>query len=139
MEQYEEIDLYRYTESREAETENFLQMQTAYIAYMMISSYFSSCRCQNKAREDNLFLHYSDMRQREQMSIETQLDHNFEKEFYDSLEKFSHMHCEVIFSNRGENIIVYFRTGFEELLVNVTPTGEYTFERCGKWPDEVGA
>ena len=124
-----EVDLYEYTEQREAESENFLQMQTAYIAYMMISSYFLTCKCQNKVKEENLFLHYSDMRQREQMAIESQLEREFQRSFYDCLDTLANLHCEVIFSMKGEDMVVYFHTGLEELTCTITPTGEYTFER----------
>ena len=123
-----EVDLYEYTEMREAEAENFLQMQTAYIAYMMIGSYFSSCNCENRVREKNLFLHYSDMRQRDQMSLESQVEREFLRTFHNSPPVFESLQCEVIFTKRKDSLLVYFHTGLEEVLVSITPTGEYSMD-----------
>ena len=123
-----EVDLYEYTEMREAEAENYLQMQTAYIAYMMIGSYFSSCHCENRVREKNLFLHYSDMRQRDQMSLESQVEREFLHTFHNCLSIFEGLQCEVVFTKREDNLLVYFHTGLEEAIVSITPTGEYSME-----------
>ena len=125
---YKEVDLFKESEVKEAEKVNSIQMQMMYIIYMIVGSYFSSCKCSNHVRETNLFLYYQDMRQGDQISKESKVEREFVHNYHGYLDTFADLACEVHFEFGEKESKVVFETGLEEVSATVRADGTFTFD-----------
>ena len=111
---------------------NKSQRENAYILYMMIGSYFRRCHCVSCGVEQNLYLYYQEMPMNRQTKAEEQVLRRFNRKF----EEFSHcledLECKVHIRYVKDNYIIYFATGFEEIIVTVYPNGQYKIVGYGK-------
>ena len=129
MAQYTEIDLNAMNSSSQSEeTGNETQMATAYIVYMMVGSFFKSCRLQSPIRMNSLRVHYAEMRVNSQLSVERRIERDFEEKYASFLDLFEESQCMVLFEEKGDQICVTFDTGFERLDVMVDKDGQVDFE-----------
>ena len=125
---YTEVDLFKEAEVMEAERVNSIQMQMMYIIYMIVGSYFQSCKCANQVRETNLFLYYQDMRQGDQISKESKVEREFVHGFHGYLETFAELAAEVHFEFGEKESKVFFETGLEEIVATVRADGTFSFD-----------
>ncbi len=131
MNNYQEVNLNEVKETLSEQTVNAPQRQTAYIAYMMVGSYFRSCQCESEMKEQNMKLHYLDMKKPKQERLEELVEKDFSTFFSSDLPALQELDSKVQFLEDGEDLMVCFLGRFGKLLVTITPKGEYIFIR--KW------
>lgn len=110
---------YKFVEKRKT-----TQEEIAYIAYMIIASYFHKTKCRNQNMADRLYLFYAEMKEAKQESKEQQIIAQAELLLKESKEVLSLMNCEVLISFRDHKYILDFITGFEQICVEVDSQGE---------------
>lgn len=118
---------YKFTEKT-----NNKQQQTAYVLYMIISSYFHKSICNTKLLEMSLFLHYRDLTGNRQEKLEQGIIEATEKKLQKVLPVLSQMNCEVSIRRRNGNYFLIFATGFESVSVVVDPQGNYHMDLAGE-------
>lgn len=101
------------------------QYAVSYIVYMIGGSYFHKCECRNKLEERRLFLHYTEMKQQNQIDEERKVIKSLEKLNKELLEKLGTLKCEAHFCQEGNNYFIDFQTGgFESLKCRIGMNGE---------------
>lgn len=101
------------------------QQETAYMLYMIISSYFHKCSCKSKALEENLFLYYKEIQKDRQVDKERQIIRVSEGTLKDSMSKISEMNAEATIYRTNGSYVIDFYTGFERIVVTVKENGHY--------------
>lgn len=101
------------------------QQETAYMLYMIISSYFHKCSCKSKALEENLFLYYKEIQKDRQVDKERQIIRVSEGVLGECLASMAQMNAEVFISKTDEMYVLRFYTGFEDIVVTVDDKGRY--------------
>ncbi len=114
---------YKFTEK----TDN-KQQQTAYVLYMMISSYFHKSICNNKVLETKLLLYYRELPVKRQEELEEKVIANIEKELEKILPVLCGMNCKVFICKQDEDYCLTFETGFEEVSAVVDSKGKYRLQ-----------
>lgn len=101
------------------------QQETAYMLYMIISSYFHKCSCKSKAVEENLFLYYKELQEKKQVEKERQIIKVSEGVLKDNIVDLAEMNAEAVISKVNDLYILSFYTGFERVVVTVDDKGCY--------------
>ena len=101
------------------------QQETAYMLYMIISSYFHKCSCKSKALEENLFLYYKEIQKDRQVDKERQIIRVSEGILKNSMSKISEMNAETTIYRTNGSYVIDFYTGFERIVVTVNESGHY--------------
>ena len=101
------------------------QQETAYMLYMIISSYFHKCSCKSKALEENLFLYYKEIQKDRQVDKERQIIRVSEGVLKDNMTDLAEMNAEAVISKADDLYILSFYTGFERIMVTVDEKGCY--------------
>ncbi len=101
------------------------QQETAYMLYMIISSYFHKCSCKSRALEENLFLYYKEIQKDRQVDKERQIIRVSEGVLGECLASMAQMNAEVCISKTDEMYVLRFYTGFEDIVVTVDDKGRY--------------
>lgn len=101
------------------------QQETAYMLYMIISSYFHRCSCKSKALEENLFLYYKELGENRQVEKERQIIRVSEGVLKDNMTELAEMNAEAVISKADDLYILSFYTGFEMIVVTVDGKGRY--------------
>ena len=101
------------------------QQETAYMLYMIISSYFHKCSCKSKALEENLFLYYKEIQKDRQVDKERQIIRVSEGILKDNMADLAEMNAEVVILKVNDLYILSFYTGFEMIVVTVDEKGRY--------------
>ena len=101
------------------------QQETAYMLYMIISSYFHRCYCRSKVLEEKLFLYYQELQENKQVEKERQIIRVSEGVLKDTMADLAEMNAEAVISRAGDLYILSFCTGFERILVTVDEKGCY--------------
>ena len=129
MAQYTEINLNAANSSSQSEeTGSENQLAAAYIVYMMVGSFFKSCKLQSPIRMNSLRVHYAEMRVNSQLSVERRVEKDFEERFASYLDLFAESQCLVSIRDSGDVICLTFDTGFEQLKATIDREGQYDFE-----------
>ncbi|MBQ9065381.1 MAG: hypothetical protein IJ123_08045 [Blautia sp.] len=127
MGKFKEVDLNAATESQSGEGNSEVQLATAYIIYMMIGSYFKSCKPLSKIRINSLFVHYADMRVNSQFSVERRVEWEFTEHFSDYIPLFNESICEAGIREDKDKLYIDFNTGLEKLTAAIDAEGKYEF------------
>lgn len=114
---------YKFTEKR-----NDIQEQTAYVVYMIVSSYFHKSICNSGALETSLYLHYLEMPKNRQENLEKQVIRRSEQDLGEVMSVLSQMNCEVVFTHRDDQYYLDFETGFEAVSAVVDQKGHYVID-----------
>lgn len=101
------------------------QQETAYMLYMIISSYFYKCSCKSRALEENLFLYYKEIHKDRQVDKERQIIRVSEGILKDSMSKISEMNAEAVIYRTNGLYVIDFYTGFERIVATVNENGQY--------------
>ena len=101
------------------------QQETAYMLYMIISSYFHKCSCKSRALEENLFLYYKEIHKDRQVDKERQIIRVSEGILKDSMSKISEMNAEATIYRTNGSYVIDFYTGFERIVATVNENGHY--------------
>ena len=101
------------------------QQETAYMLYMIISSYFHKCSCKSRALEENLFLYYKEIQKDRQVDKERQIIRVSEGVLGECLASMAQMNAEVFISKTDEMYVLRFYTGFDDIVVTVDDKGRY--------------
>lgn len=101
------------------------QQETAYMLYMIISSYFHKCSCKSRALEENLLLYYKEIQKDRQVDKERQIIRVSEGVLGECLASMAQMNAEVFISKTDEMYVLRFYTGFEDIVVTVDDKGRY--------------
>lgn len=107
------------------EKKSHRQQETAYMLYMMISSYFHRCSCKSRALEENLLLYYKEIQKDRQVDKERQIIRVSEGVLGECLASMAQMNAEVFISKTDEMYVLRFYTGFEDIVVTVDDKGRY--------------
>ena len=124
---YTEIDLNTSNINQSEGNGSETQLATAYIVYMMLGSYFKSCKAQSALKVNSLYVHYTEMRVNTQLSTERRIERDFTEQFAEFLPLFENSLCEVSIYDSGDNLCLRFDTGFEKLIAMVDREGQYEF------------
>ena len=127
MDNYTEIDLNTSNINQSEGNGSETQLATAYIVYMMLGSYFKSCKAQSALKVNSLYVHYTEMRVNTQLSAERRVERDFTEQFAEYLPLFEDSVCEVSIYDSGDNLCIRFDTGFEKLIAVVDREGQYEF------------
>ena len=127
MNNYTEIDLNTSNINQSEGNGSETQLATAYIIYMMLGSYFKSCKAQSTLKVNSLYVHYTEMRVNTQLSAERRIERDFTEQFAEYLPLFEDSICEVSVYDSGDNLCLRFDTGFEKLIAVVDREGQYEF------------
>ena len=90
------------------EKKSHRQQETAYMLYMIISSYFHRCYCRSKVLEEKLFLYYKELKEDRQVEKERQIIRVSEGVLKDKLADLSEMNAEAVISRAGDLYILSF-------------------------------
>lgn len=101
------------------------QQETAYMLYMIISSYFHKYSCKSRALEENLFLYYKEIQKDRQVDKERQIIRVSEGILKDSMSKISEMNAEAVIYRTNGLYVIDFYTGFERIVATVNENGHY--------------
>lgn len=106
---------------------NAKQFQLEYAMYMMLTSYFHKTKCNSKALENKLHLHYADLTDTKQIELEKKVEQVLEikiipgilaRIYRMSKEDLAELDCQVSIRNRGDhNALVFTGEDFEFTLV----------------------
>ena len=107
------------------EKKSHRQQETAYMLYMMISSYFHKCYCRSKVLEEKLFLYYQELQENKQVEKERQIIRVSEGVLKDTMADLAEMNAEAVIAKADDLYILSFYTGFERILVTVDEKGCY--------------
>ena len=107
------------------EKKSHIQQETAYMLYMMISSYFHRCYCRSKVLEEKLFLYYQELQENKQVEKERQIIRVSEGVLKDTMADLAEMNAEAVIVKADDLYILSFYTGFERILVTVDEKGCY--------------
>ena len=100
----------------------------AYIIYMMVGSYFASCKCDNAILEKRLFLNYKDLSLNKQYAREEKILEKMKKLGEDYFDRFSDMDVLARISfEKGEASILFYADKKVILKVRVDKKGSVTF------------
>jgi len=124
---YTEIDLNTSNINQSEGNGSEAQLATAYIVYMMIGSYFKSCKAQSILKVNSLYVHYTEMRANTQLSTERRVERDFTEQFAEYLPLFENSLSEVSIYESDDNLCLCFDTGFEKLIAMVDREGQYEF------------
>ena len=123
---YTEINIFAAVD--EERKGNYKIEQTAYIVFMMVGSYFRSCESHNHFLEKKYCMLYKEMKELSQIGLEARI----EKEFLESCpfapEVFDELRATARISRGKDDASVWFRTGFEEVLVHIDEEGRRTWQ-----------
>ncbi|MCD8364741.1 MAG: hypothetical protein LUC83_02805 [Clostridiales bacterium] len=101
------------------------QSASAYIAYMIGSSLFHSCRCRNQGEATRLRMHYTEMQDKKQEELETQLIRLSRRMGNEFLRKLRGMAAEAEFwMKKGVYRVEFSTGGFETVAFEITATGK---------------
>jgi len=131
MNKYIEIS-FNYSEKMdkeqvEKEKTSKRQFANAYIAYMMIGSYFKKCKAVSPARTSFFYANYKELNPQTQYRRETGIERIFLNRYRTRLPEFREMICEVHFRKDEENVYVDFRTGIYDFTAVLGPDGSMWF------------
>lgn len=101
------------------------QQETAYMLYMIISSYFHKCYCRSKVLEEKLFLYYQELQENKQVEKERQIIKVSEGVLKKCMTELAEMNAEAVISKVDDLYILSFYTGFERVVVTVDAKGRY--------------
>ena len=131
MKMHAEINLDDVTKNQEeaSKKSDGNQITTAYAVYIIAGSFFKQCIPVSPIKTRNLFLHYCELRDKQQTYLEKKVEKAFTRSFSDLLPVLQLMRCEVYFHSENDNIVVSFYTGFENIRAVVGYDGEVIFSR----------
>lgn len=114
---------FMYTEKKKT-----VQEEMAYIAYMIIGSYFHKEICRNKMMVTRLFLYYKEMKEKKQEHKEQVMINQADICFKNYVETFSGMNCESVITYADGRYFIDFFTGFEHVHAEVDAKGKCEIE-----------
>ena len=109
---------YKYSEKRQTRQE-----ETAFIAYMIIGSYFKKETCRNHFAAERLYLYYRDMGVKKQEFVEEKIISRVDKALRNYASELALMNCESTIRFRDKKYILEFITGFERIIAEVDKRG----------------
>ena len=102
------------------------QYAAGFIAYMMVGSMFRKCICKNKMEASHLYMHYREMPQNQQFSVEDSilsLIHGLDEDYQNAMQD---LKCEVVFQQQPNTYLITFTTGgFGEIRVSIDRKGRF--------------
>lgn len=104
--------------------------QIMYIAYMMIGSFFKKSIPASKTLEQQLFLHYQEMKADKQEKAEKKMLQDATRILSCQLAVLEKMQAQVSFQVGDETSCITFETGFECIYVQVDRNGSYEIFFC---------
>ena len=112
---------------------NTKMQQNTYILYMMIGSYFKSCKCRNRVIERQLFLYYKDMPVGKQERAEEEILKKLDCILGMYEQEMSQTECIVKIRRDQEDRYcrLFFLTDTYELVVDVDEKGVFSLK--WKW------
>jgi hypothetical protein len=107
---------------------NKQQYEIAYVLYMIIGSYFEKCYCRSVVMEERLYLYYQEMSQTKQTSLERKIIYYFERNFKKLKEQIEGLRCNTYIYYKNGSCVIYFKTGFEDIIVKVDQNEKYEIQ-----------
>ena len=104
------------------------QEEMAFIAYMIVSSYFARTVCRTPQMADRLYLYYREMKDKTQESREQEVIRMADRTLGGCREALAIMNCEVRIEKINGNYYMNFHTGFEEVFVWIDQRGRVSMD-----------
>ena len=123
---YREINIFARTD--EETKANYKLEQTAYIVYMMVGSYFKKCESHNCLLERKLRMMYREMREQAQWGLEARIEKEFLRSCSLNLKALGELRATAFIKKEKDFASVWFRTGFEEVVVLIDAEGKRTWK-----------
>ena len=114
---------YQFVEKHKA-----TQEEMAYIAYMIVGSYFHKEVCRNSVMPNRLFLYYTDMSEKAQETKERIMISEADRELRVVEDDLAVMNCESVIRFVDGKYVLDFFTGFESVHVEVDVKGKCSIE-----------
>lgn len=118
---------YKFVEKRKT-----VQEEMAYIAYMIVGSYFNKAVCKNPLMANRLYFYYMEMKETTQEAKEKKVIVQAEKVLKDYESILGVMRCEIVIALRNNKYLLDFFTGFERVHVEVDVRGNCEIEILAK-------
>ena len=109
---------YKYSVKRQTRQE-----ENAFIAYMIIGSYFKKETCRNHFAADRLYLYYREMSVKKQELVEEKTIARVDKALRNYTSDLALMNCESTIRFRDKKYVLEFVTGFERIIAEVDKKG----------------
>lgn len=109
---------YKYSVKRQTRQE-----ENAFIAYMIIGSYFKKETCRNHFAADRLYLYYREMSVKKQELVEEKTIARVDKALRNYTNDLALMNCESTIRFRDKKYVLEFVTGFERIIAEVDKKG----------------
>lgn len=108
----------RFTEKRKT-----IQEAVAYVAYMIVGSYFNKEKCRNQLAVDRLYLYYKEQGAKKQEMLEAGIIAQADRVLKKYEDNLAVMNCESRICVSGGRYIINFLTGFERVHAEVDQRG----------------
>ena len=108
----------RFTEKRKT-----IQEAVAYVAYMIVGSYFNKEKCRNQLAVDRLYLYYKEQGAKKQELLEAGIIAQADRVLKKYEDDLAVMNCESRICVSDGRYIINFLTGFERVHAEVDQRG----------------
>lgn len=107
------------------------QYAAGFAAYMMVGSLFQKCICRNEREARHLYLHYKEMPQNQQFSVEDSILSQIRDLDAEFVEELQQLKCEVSFRHEKDSYFLFFRTGgFGDIVVHIDQNGRFKLQEA---------